>query len=241
MNDEQVREFNKQYGESSAQEVVDAVLAISADKTTLACSLSVEDTVLLHMLDLAAKKAGAHPRAFVLDTGRLPEETYQILDECRQKYSVQIDTYFPEASAVEALVRKKGPYSFYESVENRKECCHIRKVEPLKRALSGMNLWITGLRREQAVTRADTALLEIDGTQGGILKASPLASWTEKMVYDYASANNVPVHPLHRRGFPSIGCEPCTRAIVDGEDIRAGRWWWENPDQKECGLHPATR
>ncbi|MCE9596550.1 MAG: phosphoadenylyl-sulfate reductase [Spirochaetia bacterium] len=235
---EEIAALNERHASSSIEEVVRTVLALDPSHATLALSLSVEDTVLLHVLAESAKALGIQAHAFALDTGRLPEETYQILDEVRQKYSnVTIDVLFPDATAVEKLMRIKGPYSFYESVENRKECCHIRKVEPLGRVLKGKTSWMTGLRREQSVTRADIALFERDDAHEGMLKVSPLASWSEPMVYDYAKAHNVPVHPLHRRGFPSIGCEPCTRAVQPGEDIRAGRWWWENADQKECGLH----
>lgn len=235
---EEISKLNDRHAASSVEDLVAAVLGLDPAHTTLALSLSVEDTVLLHVLSLAAKTLGVQAHAFALDTGRLPEETYQVLDEVRQKYSnVTIDIFFPDATSVEKLVRMRGPYSFYESIENRKECCHIRKVEPLKRALASKTAWMTGLRREQSVTRADISLFERDETQGGILKVSPLAAWSESMVYDYAKAHNVPVHPLHRKGFPSIGCEPCTRAVQPGEDIRAGRWWWENADQKECGLH----
>lgn len=232
-----VNELNERHRGASAEEVVEAALRLSPERTVLACSLGIEDTVLVHMAVKAAGRIGTKARGFVLDTGRLPEECYGTLEDVRQKYGSVLEIYFPDAARVEGLVRAKGPYSFYESIENRKECCHIRKVEPLRRALAGQDGWITGLRKEQSVTRADTPLFEIDETHGGILKVNPLAEWTEKMVYDYAAANNVPVNPLHRKGFPSIGCEPCTRAVQPGEDVRAGRWWWENPAQKECGLH----
>jgi len=231
-----IQALNERHSGSTAEEIVRATLEIEP-RAILACSLGIEDTVLLHILSAEAGKLGLKPRGFVLDTGRLPEECYAALEDCRQKYGDVLEIFFPEAQAVEKLVRAKGPYSFYESVENRKECCRIRKVEPLKRALSGSLAWITGLRREQSVTRADTPLFELDETHGGILKVNPLSNWTEKMVYDYAAANNVPVNSLHRKGFPSIGCEPCTRAVEPGEDVRAGRWWWENAAQKECGLH----
>lgn len=232
-----VADLNKRHAGASAEEILRAVLLLDAEHTVLACSLGIEDTVLLHMLSGEARALGKPARAFVLDTGRLPEESYGTLEDCRQKYGAVIDLYFPDSAALESLVRAKGPYSFYESVENRKECCRIRKVEPLRRALAGQTAWITGLRKEQAATRADTPLFELDETHGGILKVNPLADWTEKMVYDYAAAHNVPVNALHRKGFPSIGCEPCTRAVEPGEDVRAGRWWWENAGQKECGLH----
>lgn len=229
--------LNERHASASAEEILRAGLEIDPDRTVLACSLGIEDTVLLHMLVQEAAKLGKQARGFVLDTGRLPEESYGVLEDCRQKYGAVLEVFFPAAASVERLVHEKGPYSFYESVENRKECCRIRKVEPLRRALAGKSAWITGLRKEQSVTRSDTPLFELDETHGGILKVNPLANWTEKMVYDYAAAHNVPVNALHRKGYPSIGCEPCTRAVEPGEDIRAGRWWWENAAQKECGLH----
>lgn len=232
-----VADLNRRHAGASPQEILRAVLAMDPERTVLACSLGIEDTVLLHMQVEEARKLGKTARAFVLDTGRLPEDSYATLEDCRQKYGAVLDVFFPDASAVESLVRAKGPYSFYESIENRKECCRVRKVEPLKRALAGRTAWITGLRKEQSVTRSDTPLFEMDEAHGGILKVNPLADWTEKMVYDYAAAHNVPVNALHRKGFPSIGCEPCTRAVQPGEDVRAGRWWWENAAQKECGLH----
>ncbi len=237
MDSSTVAALNERHAGASAEEILRAGLGLDPDRTILACSLGIEDTVLLHMLVQETAKMGKKARGFVLDTGRLPEESYGVLEDCRQKYGAVLEVFFPDAHGVENLLREKGPYSFYESIENRKECCRIRKVEPLKRALSGQSAWITGLRKEQAATRADTPLFELDETHGGILKINPLANWTEQMVYDYALAHNVPVNALHRKSYPSIGCEPCTRAVQPGEDLRAGRWWWENAAQKECGLH----
>jgi len=199
----------------------------------LSCSFGAEDVVLLDMI----ARAGLTIKAFVLDTGRLHEETYDVMERCRQRYGIVFKVYTPQTEPLQKLLKEKGPRSFLESVENRKECCEIRKVEPLKRALYGKWAWITGLRRAQAVTRLNLQKVEIDEAHGRILKLSPLAEWTEEQVWDYIRANEVPYNALHDRGFPSIGCAPCTRAIQPGEDVRAGRWWWELPEHKECGLH----
>jgi phosphoadenosine phosphosulfate reductase len=172
---------------------------------------------------------------FTLDTGRLFQETYDVFHKTLKKYKIDIETYFPETTAVEELVNQKGPNSFYESVENRKECCFIRKVAPLTKALKGNSVWITGLRAEQSQNRNDLDLFEYD-SKFDIIKFNPLLKWTLKEVEDYLEANNVPQNTLHKKGFVSIGCAPCTRAIADDEDIRAGRWWWES-SHKECGLH----
>lgn len=204
------------------------------DRIAVASSFSIEDCVVI---DIAHKANGA-VRVFALDTGRLPEETYQTAERVRDKYNLAIEWFFPERERVEVLERTKGLYSFMDSLDNRHECCGIRKVEPLGRALGGLDAWATGLRREQSVTRADIPAVELDAGHGGIAKLNPIIGWTEAEVLAYADANRVPIHPLHKRGYPSIGCAPCTRAVASGEHPRAGRWWWENPDSKECGLHP---
>ena len=174
-------------------------------------------------------------RVFTLDTGRLFQESYELMDATKTKYNEQFETYFPNTSSVEALVKEKGFNSFYFSVENRKECCFIRKIEPLKRALAGAEIWITGLRSEQSENRGDMKIVEWD--EGNkVIKFNPLINWTYEQVLDYLKVNKVPDNPLHRKGFISIGCQPCTRAIQEGENPRAGRWWWEE-SQKECGLH----
>ena len=178
-------------------------------------------------------------RVFALDTGRLPEETYQTADRVRDKYGIEIEWQFPDRVAVEALLRAKGAYSFMESLENRRECCGLRKVEPLARMLVGLDAWVTGLRRDQSVTRADTPVVALDAGHGGLAKINPIIDWNDTELWAYASENRVPVNPLHRKGYPSIGCAPCTRAIQPGDHPRSGRWWWENPENKECGLHPA--
>ncbi len=176
-------------------------------------------------------------KVFTLDTGRLFQETYDLMDNTKAKYNQSFDTYFPATAKVEALVKEKGFNSFYFSVENRKECCFIRKIEPLKRALSGAEVWITGLRAEQSDNRADMPIVEWDEANQ-VIKFNPLIHWTYDEVLAYLKANKVPDNPLHRKGFISIGCAPCTRAITEGEHPRAGRWWWEE-SQKECGLHAA--
>ncbi len=229
----EIQELNARFSKKEPQEILEWALNHYKDEITLACSLSAEDTLLLDMV-MAIRK---DTRVFILDTGRLHEETYEILDRCRLLYGKSIDIIFPQAQEVQQLVTKKGPYSFYTSIENRKECCAIRKVEPLERALRGMKAWITGLRKEQSVARQDVQKIEIDSNHNGILKLSPLMDWSWQQVLDFAQKNKIPLHPLHAKGYPSIGCQPCTRAIQQGEDFRAGRWWWEVAQNKECGLH----
>lgn len=201
------------------------------DKVVFSTSFGQEDQVIT---DLIAK-SGTAITIFTLDTGRLFQETYDVFHRTQKKYKSPIKVYFPEAKAVEELLEKKGPNSFFESVENRKECCFIRKVVPLKKALAGNDVWITGLRAEQSENRSDLHLFEYDANFA-ILKFNPLLKWTLEEVQKYIDANNVPQNSLHKKGFVSIGCAPCTRAIAEGEDIRAGRWYWEQ-SHKECGLH----
>jgi phosphoadenosine phosphosulfate reductase len=197
-----------------------------------ASSLAAEDMVLTDLI-LKAKLA---IHIFTLETGRLHAETLGVLDAIRAHYGVNLKQYKPEPAAIENYVRVNGLNAFYDSIEMRKECCRIRKVEPLNRALAGNKAWITGQRRAQSSTRSDLAVQEDDAAHA-MQKFNPLADWTEDQVWHYIRSNEVPYNPLHDKGYPSIGCEPCTRAIQPGEDIRAGRWWWESPDTKECGLH----
>ncbi|MDI6049865.1 phosphoadenylyl-sulfate reductase [Flavobacterium sp. XS2P24] len=201
------------------------------DKVVFSTSFGQEDQVITALIgqnDLPIT-------IFTLDTGRLFQETYDVFHKTLKKYKKEIKVYFPEASEVENLLNQKGPNSFYESVENRKECCFIRKVAPLTKALKGNEIWITGLRAEQSENRNDLAAFEYDA-HFNIIKFNPLLKWTLKEVEDYLEKNNVPQNALHKKGFVSIGCAPCTRAIAEGEDIRAGRWSWES-SHKECGLH----
>jgi len=218
---------------AAAPEILQAGLTAAGGPVKLACSFSVEDVVVIDLIRELDLPVGI----FALDTGRLNEETYEVAEAVSERYGVPIDWYFPEREAVEKLEREKGLFSFRASLENRHECCRIRKVEPLGRALAGLAGWVTGMRREQSVTRAEIAPIEIDTAHGGILKINPLVSWTEAEVWAYAEKRRIPLNRLHKLGYPSIGCAPCTRAIKAGEHPRAGRWWWEDPENKECGLH----
>ncbi len=195
-------------------------------------SLGIEDQVITHLIfknDLNIKVA-------TLDTGRLFPQTYDVLSNTIIKYKKKIDIYFPEYEAIERLVTEKGPYSFYQSVENRKECCGIRKIVPLNRALTNMECWVSGIRAEQSENRSKMDWIEYD-EQKGLFKFYPLFNWSMDEVKNFVKENNIPYNTLHDKGFVSIGCEPCTKAIKSGEDFRAGRWWWENDGPKECGLH----
>lgn len=210
-----------------------AKIAAEYSPAVFANSLGAEDMVIT---DLIAK--GGHAiEIFSLDTGRLPAETYTLLQKTGETYpAAPVKIYFPNTAATEQFVNQHGINAFYNSIEMRKECCRIRKIEPLQRALAGKKAWVTGLRRQQATTRTDLAEQEYD-RDNGLEKFNPLIDWTEKEVWEYIRGNNVPYNELHDKHYPSIGCAPCTRAISMGEDVRAGRWWWENPETKECGLH----
>jgi phosphoadenosine phosphosulfate reductase len=209
-----------------------ARIARDFSPAVFASSLAAEDMVLTDMI----LKAGLPISIFSLETGRLHKETLEVLDKVKAHYGYEIALYRPQPELVEEYVGKNGLNAFYDSVDMRKECCRVRKVEPLGRALAGKQAWITGQRRAQSTTRAELAVQE-DDTAHGMAKFNPLADWSEQDVWEYIRTNGVPYNALHERGYPSIGCEPCTRAIQPGEDVRAGRWWWENPESKECGLH----
>ncbi len=201
-------------------------------KIRFASSMGVEDQVITHFI----AENQLPIEVFTLDTGRMFPETYEIIEKTQARYNIKIHIIFPDAQEVEKMVNEKGINLFYHSIDNRKLCCGIRKIKPLKRALEGMNAWITGLRREQSPTRKDMQVIEWDeGNQ--LIKVNPLLEWTEKQTWDFVNENKIPYNTLHDKGFPSIGCQPCTRAIMPGEDVRSGRWWWENPETKECGLH----
>ncbi|HZA61227.1 MAG TPA: phosphoadenylyl-sulfate reductase [Nitrososphaeraceae archaeon] len=230
----QIKKIAEEMEDKSATEVLKWAIDAYAPKIALASSFGAEDVILIDMMVKINKEKA---KIFTLDTGRLNQETYDVMDAIRKKYDIQIEVYFPEQRETEEMVKIKGMNLMYESVENRKLCCEIRKVHPLNRALSKLDGWITGLRREQAITRANIYKLEIDSSHGNIVKINPLADWTNEMIWDYIHKNNVPYNKLHDSGYPSIGCEPCTRAVHRGEDPRAGRWWWEDATQKECGLH----
>lgn len=216
--------------DEAAAHIRDALAQYPA--AAFATSYGPEDMVLLDLLD----RMGAPVEAFTLDTARLHEETYALMDAARRRYRLPVRVMFPDATAVESFVAEHGVNAFYDSIELRKQCCRIRKLEPLARALAGRQLWITGLRREQSVTRAEVPLLARDDANG-LMKLNPLVDWTAADVQAYLESHDVPVNVLHAQGFPSIGCAPCTRAVQPGEDARAGRWWWEQPEQRECGLH----
>ncbi|MBN2639065.1 MAG: phosphoadenylyl-sulfate reductase [Bacteroidales bacterium] len=232
ISDKTILEWNEQFNNADSSEIISYFLHYFKDKIAFSSSMGPEDQVITHMISQIDNSA----KIFTLDTGRLFPETYDLMDRTSKKYKVNIKVYFPDANEVEEMVAKKGINLFYDSIENRKECCNIRKIKPLLRATQGLDAWITGLRREQAVTRKNLQWIERD-ENNHLLKINPLAHWTEEDVWDYIKQNNIPVNPLHKKGFASIGCQPCTRAIAKGEDVRAGRWWWENPDTKECGLH----
>ena len=225
---------SQDFEDLTTAEIVTWALERFSPRIGLACSFQAEESVLI---DLMHRVRGADFRLFTLDTGRLNQETYDCMDAIRERYGVQIEVFFPEATGVEKMVRENGLNLFYNSVELRKLCCGVRKVEPLNRALKDLDAWMTGLRREQAVTRVDVRKVELDKDHGDIVKINPLVDWSYDDVWDYIRKNNLPYNRLHKQGYPSIGCAPCTRAVKPGEDLRAGRWWWENPDTKECGLH----
>ncbi len=218
----------------SAEDILRWAMEKFSPKIALASSFQCEESVLI---DLLYRLRGKDFRVFTLDTGRLNEETYQVMEGVRAKYGIHIEVQFPDREAVEKLEREKGLYSFRDSVDDRKECCNIRKVIPLNRALSGLDAWITGLRAEQSVTRAATPKVENDVPRKGMVKVNPLVDWTTQRVWDYIQQHNLPYNKLHDAGYPSIGCAPCTRAVKPGESLRMGRWWWEDPESKECGLH----
>jgi phosphoadenosine phosphosulfate reductase len=232
MNPEIIARLNKEFDKKNPREVLEFFIRKHHGRITLANSMGVEDQVLTDMV----MKIDKSVPVFTLDTGRMFPETYDLIARTNEHYGTRLNVFFPDNGRVEEMVNSKGINLFYESTENRKLCCHIRKIEPLKRALKGMDVWITGLRREQSVTRLATDLVEWD-EGNGLIKLNPLADWIEQQVWDYIREHNVPYHALHDQGFPSIGCQPCTRSVKPGDDVRSGRWWWENPESKECGLH----
>ncbi|MBO6234612.1 MAG: phosphoadenylyl-sulfate reductase [Prevotella sp.] len=235
-----IESLNNRFKDSTPEEVLAYFLPQYGKRIALASSLGVEDQVLTAMIAKVAKQTlpdGAEgARVFTIDTGRLFPECYNLIDRTNDKYDIKIEVYSPDHTGVEAYVKEHGVNAFYQSVELRKACCQCRKLEPLRRALSTVDVWICGLRASQAVTRKGVQVVEWDANNN-LIKVNPLARWSEDEVWQYVRANKVPYNKLHDQGFPSIGCQPCTRAIEAGEDIRAGRWWWEAPEHKECGLH----
>lgn len=232
MSEQEIQQLNERFSDASAEEIVGFFLEHFQGRIALSSSLSIEDQTLLDIIVKKDKKA----RIFTLDTGRLFPETYQLIDRTNMTYGINIEVFFPDYKEVQRMVREEGINLFYGSIESRQRCCQIRKLEPLKRAMEGVDAWICGLRKEQSVTRKDMQVVEWDDIHGKI-KINPLINWSEEDVWNYIKTNHVPYNKLHDKGYPSIGCEPCTRAIKPGEDVRAGRWWWEDPDHRECGLH----
>lgn len=232
MNAKEIDLLNAEFEGKSAEEVLRRFIERFRGRIALASSMGAEDQILTHMISAIDPEV----KIFTLDTGRLFYETYDLIEKTSLRYRTKIEVYFPDPEAVERMVREKGVNLFYSSVENRKECCRVRKLMPLKRAFKGLDVWICGLRRSQSTTRTDNRMVEWDEANG-LVKLNPLICWSEEQVWNFIKEHGIPYNPLHDKGYPSIGCQPCTRAIQPGEDIRAGRWWWENPETKECGLH----
>ena len=227
-----VNEIQKLIENKTAEEILSIVSLLSYETPVFSTSLGYEDQVITHLIF----SQNLQIPIFTLDTGRLFPETYSVLNETLKKYKKPIEVYYPDTNSVEKLVTQKGPFSFYDSTQNRKECCFIRKVEPLRRALNGKTIWITGIRAEQSENRNDLKQIEWDDNNQ-LIKIHPILNWTLEEVKNYIKQNQIPYNSLHDKGFVSIGCQPCTRAIKAGEDFRAGRWWWEDKTKKECGLH----
>ncbi|CDT23626.1 ATP synthase F0 sector subunit A [Sphingobacterium sp. PM2-P1-29] len=217
-------------------EFLEAIAEHYPNQVVFSTSFGIEDQIITDWIG----KSKVNIAVFTLDTGRLFKETYSLWSRTVERYALKIDTYYPNTEQIQEFVSQKGPNAFYESVENRKTCCYIRKIEPLQRALRGAKIWITGIRAEQSANRHDMDYIEYDQVND-IIKIHPLFDWTFDMVNHYIKGERIPYNVLHDKGFPSIGCAPCTRAVQEGEDFRAGRWWWEDQSKKECGLHVTTK
>jgi len=233
LHEQEVTQLAHAYETRSPQEVLQWILERFGTQAALCTSLQADGMAILDM----AWRIDPKVRVFTIDTGRLPQETYALLDQVREKYNIEIEVYFPDATQVESIVRRHGTNLFYHSVQSRLLCCEARKVLPLQRVLSSLDAWVTGLRRDQSSTRAAVGKIELDNDHGGLVKVNPLASWSEEEVWNYIRTNKVPYHPFYDQGYTSIGCAPCTRPTEAGEDPRAGRWWWESGVAKECGMH----
>lgn len=229
---EEIDSLNIKYADASAQELLQSFMSQYGARLALSSSLSIEDQTLTDMM----LRIDPQANIFTLDTGRLFPETYELIDRTNEHYKVKLKVYCPQTEALQQFVATEGINPFYESIEKRHACCEVRKLEPLRRAFRDLDVWVCGLRSAQSVTRSDMRLIEWD-ERHGLLKVNPLIHWTEEQVWDYIRENRVPYNRLHDKGFPSIGCEPCTRAVRRIDDVRAGRWWWESPDHRECGLH----
>jgi thioredoxin-dependent adenylylsulfate APS reductase len=219
----------------SAERILEWGFDRFAPRIALSASFGSPEGMVI--LDLMHRIDPARTRVFTIDTGRLPQPTYSLMDRVRDRYEVEIEVWFPRSERVQEIVREHGLNLFYESVEKRRLCCHVRKVEPLERALAELDAWIAGLRPDQSVTRERVRAVEVDDVHGGRIKLNPLVSWTKEDVLKYVSEHHVPVNALHAEGYPSVGCAPCSRAIQPGDDERSGRWWWENAETRECGIH----
>lgn len=234
LDDLEVGELAVEYEDREPEDVLEwAFNYFGEDRFAVITSFQADGVAIMDM----AWRLNPKVRIITVDTGRMPEEYYQIVDSFRQRYGMQIEVLFPEARSLESMIKKHGVNLFYDSVPNRLMCCNVRKVQPLNRALKGLDAWATGLRRDQWATRANIKKIEIDHDHGGIIKISPLADWTEEDVWGYIKEMDVPTHPLYAKGFTSISCAPCTRPVPEGAHPRSGRWWWEENAPKECGMH----
>ena len=228
-----IKALNDELSKMSPEDILKWCVKELGQNIALATSFQAQGMVLIDML----MKIDNSARIFTVDTGRLNQQTYDVLDEVRSKYGNKIEVLFPDRKQVEDMVKENGMNLFYKGVENRLMCCQIRKANPLNNFLKSLDGWITSIRREQTATRAAADKFELDTLHGNILKVNPIVDWTEEMVWDYIKKNKVPYNKLHDMGYPSIGCEPCTRAVKEGDDPRSGRWWWESDSAKECGIH----
>lgn len=240
LDDQEVGELAVQFEEQEPEDLLEWALATFAPaRLAIVTSLQIESLVLVDMALEVRPDLREQLRVMTIDTGRLPEATLEFLDDVRRHFDLPVEVVVPDAGPIERFVTANGPLSFRQSVEQRLLCCQLRKVQPLVGYLTGLDAWLTGLRRDQWATRANVRKVELDHDHGGIVKLNPLADWTEQDVWDYAEDRAVPVHPFYAQGYPSIGCAPCTRPVPDGADKRAGRWWWEENAPKECGMHCA--
>ena len=232
-SEKDVKDLNREFERSSPQDILAWASRNLGSSVALATSFQVQGMVLVDMF----AKTDPEARIFTLDTGRLHSHTYDAMEKTREKYGINIEVLFPDRDEVEEMVTSRGVNLFYKSVENRRLCCQVRKTNPLNGFLKTLDGWITSIRADQTEQRADSSKFEIDYLHGRMLKINPILDWTTDQVWDYVRKNDVPYNKLHDMGYPSIGCAPCTRAVEEGEDPRAGRWWWERGSDKECGIH----
>ncbi|MBP5589207.1 MAG: phosphoadenylyl-sulfate reductase [Bacteroidales bacterium] len=229
---DEIKALNQKFADAKPETLLEHFMNLYNDRLALSSSLSIEDQTIEDIMLKINPKA----RIFTLDTGRLFPETYQLIDKTNLFYNIKIEVFCPQTEKLQDFVREYGINPFYESIEKRHMCCNVRKLEPLSRAFKTIDVWVCGLRQSQSVTRSDMQMVEWDDAHG-VLKLNPLIYWSEEQVWTYIKEHNVPYNKLHDKGYPSIGCEPCTRAVKPNEDIRSGRWWWEDPNHRECGLH----